>query len=83
MKIHDFMNFHENHRKVKNVPAAAHRAQKLLIPMLFNRYFWPPEPESGKYGKKCHFHEISPIFMKMGENHLKSAIFTNFYHFGR
>ena len=34
MKIHDFMNFHENHRKVKNVPAAAHRAQKLLIPML-------------------------------------------------
>ena len=77
-----FMNFHENRKKVKNGPAAAHRAQTLLKPMLFYRFWRPSGPESGKSGKKCDLHSFSLIFMKFGENHLKSAIFTHFHHFG-
>ena len=77
----NFMNFHENRKKVKNGPAAAHHAQTLLKPMLFYRFWRPSGPESGKSGKKCDFHPFSLIFRKFGENHVKvrfSPISTHF-----
>ena len=73
------VKFCENRKKVKKWRAAAHRAQTLSKPMVFHRYFWPLEPESGKSAKKCHFHKISLILMKMSENGLKSAISTHFH----
>ena len=68
-------------QKSENGPAAAHHAQTLLKPMLFYRFWRPSGPESGKSGKKCDFHPFPLIFMKFGENDLKSAIFTHFHQF--
>ena len=82
MNLQWFSQFSIKSGKVEKGRAAARPSQKLLLPMLFNRYFRPSAPGGRFYGKSAIFtnlHKNSPIF---GDFHQKLVIFTHFRGFG-
>ena len=62
MNFMNFMNFHEIRGKVENGPAAAHRAQRLLFPMVFIGSGGRPGPKVENPLKRVistHFHPFA------------------------
>ena len=77
-----FTHFGEKGQKGPKWAPAAPLAQILSKPMGFLVFWSPPAPKRRFRGEKCDFHQIPPIFMKMGGIHQKSAISTTFHLFG-
>ena len=77
-----FTRFREKGQKGPKWAPAARLAQSIIIPMLFEVFLRPPAPKTRFGGEKCDFHQIPPIFMKMGGIHQKSAISPLFTTWG-
>ena len=77
-----FTPFREKGQKCPKWPPGGAPREKSDFPAVSLVFLRPRTPKVRFGGEKCDFHPFSPIFMKMGGIHLKSAIFMTFHHLG-